>query len=121
MQEVRPKIGNLVKRPTLRVISNELGSAEEPVRLSASEREYFQQLHTLIDQVFTHAAQEYNFTWAELAREAGLNYDTVAKLGNRLTKWPRYATVFKLARAVGWSLSLVQSGKSTSVSMRKTA
>lgn len=92
----RPKMG----KPKLRVI----GESESPSQLSPSERDYFTQLHKLIDDIFARAADEFEWTWSQLASHANLGYGTVDKLGNRHTKFPRFQTVFKLAEAVGWKL-----------------
>jgi len=72
--------------------------------LSVSERQYFRDLHKIIDEVFAEAAASYDWTWSQLALNAGLAYQTVANLGDRATKWPRFLTIYRLAKAVGWEL-----------------
>jgi AraC-like DNA-binding protein len=68
--------------------------------------EYFRALHRLIDQIFSEAADHFEWTWAKLASHANLSYPTVVNLGERQTKYPRFQTVYKLAHAVGWKLVL---------------
>lgn len=74
--------------------------------LSVSERQYFRDLHKIIDEVFAEAANSFDWTWSQLAVNAGLSYQTVANLGDRATKWPRFLTIYRLAKAVGWELVL---------------
>ena len=81
--------------------------------ITAEDIEYFIHLHRIVDQVYQEAADTYKWTWSDLAREAGLANSTVESLGNRCTKWPRFMTVYKLCRAVGWELVLQTSKKAT--------
>lgn len=74
-------------------------------KLTPEERIYFRELHKLIDDIFTEAAEKFDWTWNQLAEQAGVSYYTVVNLGERVTRYPRYHTVHRLARAVGWSLT----------------
>ena len=67
---------------------------------------YEKYLEKLTDELFDKASDYY--TWAEFAKAAGLCYSTVYNLGTRKTRYPQLRTVFKLAKAVGYDLSLVQ-------------
>lgn len=83
---------------------------EKPIgELSASERQYFRDLHKIIDDVFAEAAASFDWTWSQLAVNSGLSYQTVANLGDRQTKWPRFLTIYRLAKAVGWEIVLKES------------
>lgn len=107
-----PKMGAL----NFRVIRSNL--KESFPKLTQEEKDYFSCLHRLVDEIYKEAAsKKRNMTWNQLAVEAGLSYVTVANLGDGLTKFPRFATVWKLAKAVGWELSL--SRKSTVVVKKK--
>lgn len=70
------------------------------------EKEYLYQLHLLLDAIFDHAATIKKWTWEELAMNANLCYSTVDALGNRKTRYPRFCTVYKLAKAINWELAL---------------
>ena len=60
---------------------------------------YEKYLNKCVDELFSHASKEY--TWRELAKQAGLSYTTVYRLGTYKTKLPQLRTVFKLCKAVG--------------------
>ena len=96
------KSGKMTPRPKFRVVSDNAN----PPELTSTERAYYRQLHRIIDDIYTRAANEYNMTWGQLASNAGLAYQTVAKLGDRETKYPRHMTIYKLATAVNMELEL---------------
>ena len=105
----KPKSGKMTPRPKFRVVSDE--DLKKPPELTPSERAYYRQLHRIIDDIYTRAANEYDMTWSQLAAAADLSYMTVAKLGDRETKFPRHMTIFKLAQAVGMALELQEPPK----------
>lgn len=72
------------------------------------EREYQAKLDLLIDDIFELASDNRGWSWVSLAEESCMSYNTVYRLGMRLTKWPRLQTIYKLAAAVGMDLNLVQ-------------
>jgi hypothetical protein len=85
---------------------------KKPVNeLSPIERQYYRDLHRIIDDVFAAAAESFDWSWVQLASNAGLAYQTVACLGNRQTKWPRFLTIYRLAKAVGWEIVLKEEEK----------
>lgn len=94
-----PKMG----KPRLKVVFSD--DAKSP-NLPPSERDYFTQLHRIIDKIYEMAANDFKWTWAQLATHSNLSYPTVCNLGDRQTKFPRYQTVHKLAHAVGMKLTL---------------
>ena len=102
-------------KPVLRVVTNKASSN--------AERLYFQELHKIIDKVFAEAFDACGWTWSQLAFNAGLGYETVANLGDRQTRWPRFSTIWRLCKAVGWDLSIQQPAKSKqkTLVLRKTA
>lgn len=67
---------------------------------------YEQFLVDLTDQIFDEAAK--TMEWKELAKEAGLCLSTVYNLGTYTTKYPRLQTIYKLGRAVGMDVLLIQ-------------
>lgn len=73
--------------------------------LSLREREYFEALNRILDQLFEDALAR-DWGWSELARRAGLSTATVYRLGNRETRFPRFSTVWMVSRAVGGVLEL---------------
>jgi len=105
-----PKMG---KPPNLRLVGfpDESGNRQKPSEFSPAERHYFRELHRLVDKIYDEAA-DYEWTWNQLAEEAGLAYQTVANLGDRNTKWPRFSTVWRLAKAVGFDLIIKSTPKS---------
>mgnify|MGYP003137845578 CR=1 FL=1 len=64
------------------------------------ERHYKAVLNELTDEIFERAAKR-QMTWIQLAEAANLCYGTVAKLGNRVTRFPHFRSVVKLGAAVG--------------------
>ena len=74
--------------------------------LSPVERKYFSDLHKVIDEIFAEAESKNDWDWGALAAAAGLARQTVDRLGDRETKYPRFLTVYRLAYAVGWELVL---------------
>lgn len=97
-QRRKPKMG----KPTFRIVPADDGP--KAPEFAPQERDYFASLHQMIDLIFEEAANSYQYTWSQLASHADLSYHTVEKLGDRVTKYPRFQTVFKLAKAVGWTL-----------------
>lgn len=97
-------------KPTLRLV----GTEKAPPEFGPDDRKYFRELHLIIDKIFAEAANSFDWTWAQLASHANLAYQTVANLGERITIYPRYQTIYKLAEAIGWQLSV-----STAKSQRK--
>jgi len=69
-----------------------------------SQDEYERKLDKIIDDIFEEAYKYW--TWGELAKEAGLAYGTVSRLGDRITRLPRFQTILKLAHSVGWDLEI---------------
>ena len=111
MSNSNPKIG----KPTtkLRVIGVTVdGKATKKIgELSPIERKYFADLHKIIDDVFAEAQSSNDWNWSQLAQHAGLAYQTVANLGDRATKYPRFLTIYRLAKAVGWELVMQEPKK----------
>jgi hypothetical protein len=106
-QKDRPRMG----KPKLRVVQ---GGGEAPP--TPADVAYFKDLHKIVDRVFAEAANSYEWTWSQLAFHAGLGYSTVANLGDRQTRWPRFSTIWRLCKAVGWDLSI----RTESKNQRKT-
>ncbi len=78
-------------------------SLPKPQTIDKTERDYFRDLHKLVDLIYDEAAA-LEWTWGRLADEAGICYATADNLGVRRTKRPQFRTVYKLAAAVGYAL-----------------
>lgn len=60
-----------------------------------TERTYKQRLKELVDDIYLH----WEGSWWGFAKEAGLSYTTVCRLGRYDTKRPHLRTILKLAEA----------------------
>lgn len=122
-QREQPRIG----KPKLRVVGLDslkvlLGvHKKKPSEFTPTELQYFRDLHKIIDDIFTEAANSFQWTWAQLSAHAGLSPQTVSSLGERITRYPRFMTVYKLAQAVGWDLIAKESKKKASTPALKIA
>jgi len=72
------------------------------------EREYTAKLESFVDDIYEIAHDVWDYSWAELAEQAGCSYTTVWRLGMRVTRWPRLQTIYKLAQAVGMDIGLLR-------------
>jgi hypothetical protein len=70
------------------------------------EAKYETFLDDLIDEIFEEAAKEW--TWSEFAKEAGVAYTTVCRLGERITRFPELRTIYLMAGAVGMDVKLIK-------------
>jgi transcriptional regulator with XRE-family HTH domain len=77
----------------------------EGLRATAEYR-YLKVLEAWTDLVFVKATYENDWSWRELARRAGVSYPTVYRLGMYETVYPRFHTLWKIARAVGVDISI---------------
>lgn len=107
-----PKMG----KPKLRIVG---GNSPRKPDFPPDERDYFVQLHKLIDRIYQVAADRFEWTWNQLAAHANLGYTTVSNLGERYTKYPRYLTVHKLAIAVGFELAIQENNRNKRTSSAK--
>lgn len=62
----------------------------------------------IFENAFDPSLDDAYGTVDELARAAGLSWQTVHRLYHGETKSPRFETVYRLAEAVGFRLDLVQ-------------
>jgi hypothetical protein len=104
------------RKPKLRLVGQ-----KKPDRLQTIDKQYFAVLHALVDSVFELACDKFDWSWEQFAEQAQLSPSTVYKLGNRVTQYPRYFTVFKLARAVGMDLKLAELPRRRSTASLKLA
>lgn len=65
---------------------------------------YERKLNELVDDIFIMFPKE--MTLATIAAKAKLAISTVWKLENRITRLPRFKTVYSLARAAGMEITL---------------
>lgn len=70
-----------------------------------SKKEWARKLNEYVNRIYNEANRQ-DLSWSELAQKAGLADSTVYNLGNVVTQEPRFSTIVKLARAVGWELTL---------------
>ena len=68
-------------------------------------RAYIRHLNEFIDAVFDRNYAHYNRSDRELAAAADLNVNTVIRIASKQTRLPRHLTIWKLATAVGMTLS----------------
>jgi len=78
------------------------------IRLNSRDRDYTTTLNKIVDQIYNMAGER-SWSWLVLADKASLAISTVYRLGEKITKLPRFKTVFLLSRAVGAHLELVSS------------
>ena len=76
-------------------------------RLRINEDAYDRDLERAVDILYEKVAYEKDWDWKELAKEAHLSYATVLRLGNRITKLPRWQTLWKLATALDMETAFV--------------
>lgn len=79
---------------------------KQPVRFIKEDELYRKRLNRLLDEIYEIATEAMDWTWARLAREAHLSDNTVYRLGNRITRFPVYRTVWKLAHAIGMEVHI---------------
>jgi DNA-binding phage protein len=108
-------------KPKPKVQRKAIWSRQKDRGWSQLEREYFKALDHALDEIYQHACDVLKWTWGQLASEADLSDTTVVNLGERITKWPRFYTVFKLAKAVGFKLALKGTGGRKTVVLRKAS
>lgn len=88
-----------------------------PAKIIKADHFYYQQLDKILDKLFSIAVHE-EFSWVDLANSSGLSYQTIVRLGERITKRPQYRTVLLLAKTVGRTVALKQSRGITKVALR---
>jgi len=69
--------------------------------------EYARTLNEIVDKIYDTAA-ELEMTDVELGEKAKLCPATIYRLAHRITKEPRFSTVWKLCKAVGLTLTVAQ-------------
>lgn len=69
---------------------------------------YLPSLDALVDVLFQEAYDRH-WTWVEIAKQSGLSYSTVKKLGMRETNYPQHRTVELLAYALGGTVTFTKS------------
>jgi len=74
------------------------------------DRVYLPSIKELVDVLYQEAFDRH-WTWSEFARQSGLSYGTVVKLGTYETKYPQYRTVQLLAIALGGKVTFQQGTK----------
>lgn len=95
-------------KPKFRIVHKD--SKKEVQVLTTEERAYFRSLHKMVDEIYQEAHAK-NWTWNQLAERAKLDKTTVVRLGLRVTKLPRFFTIHKLAKAVGWNIITTEAKK----------
>ena len=77
-------------------------------RKRVAEKDYLDALHLCIDGLFEVAAKQYGLDWNALAEKSGVSRATVHNLGNRVTRFPEFRSVYLIAKAVNRSEDLVR-------------
>jgi len=73
-------------------------------------KDFDNELDEIVDFLFDAAVDLCDYSWYDIAQNSGLSYTTVQRLGDRITRQPRFSTIWKIARCVGYSFSY-SSGK----------
>lgn len=81
-------------------------------------KDYFVTLYALVDRVYAEAD---NYTVSDLAQASGLAWDTVNNLVRRKTRFPRFLTIYRLAKAMGMGVSLRKVQKVKKLQIAKVA
>ena len=76
-------------------------------------------LSRLIDEIF-EVAYARDWSWADLARFAGVNYVTVWSLGEKITRFPHLLTIWKLSKALQINITFEAKRPSTVKDKRRT-
>ena len=69
---------------------------------------YEKALEAATDVIFTYATFTLDWSWRDLAIKSDVNYSTVRRLGERITRYPQWRTFWKLARACGLEMQFVE-------------
>ncbi len=77
-------------------------------------------LDRLIDHLF-ELAYDRDWSWADLARFAGVNYVTVWSLGEKITRFPHMLTIWKMSKALQANITFVEKRPSVVKDKRRTA
>ena len=72
------------------------------------EADYVRALEAATDMIFEYATHQLDWSWQDLASEAQVNYSTVRRLGERITRFPQWRTFWKLAKACGLEMQFVE-------------
>lgn len=95
-------------RTTLRIFGiNGAKVKQQRVSIHQEDEAYYTTLNQIIDFLFEQAALS-GWTWHQFAHQAGLSYQTVQRLGYRITKYPHFRTIFALSRALGIRLEFAK-------------
>lgn len=70
-------------------------------------RKDFRELDKLLDEIYT-ACDDLGWSWTVFAEKANIAISTVYNIGMYRTRYPHASTVFQLAKAVGFKVTLVR-------------
>jgi len=62
-------------------------------------------LRDLVDELYEDAAGR-EWSWKEFAGHSRLSYSTIFRLGMRITRFPRFDTIFKIATALDRAIEI---------------
>lgn len=68
---------------------------------------YWLKLNDTLDLIYDEASNQ-GFSFPSLAEASGLSISTIHRLNDRLTEYPRFHTVYRLATAVGIEVTFVR-------------
>jgi hypothetical protein len=83
-----------------------------------TQSRYEAALEKAVDVIFEYATYQLDWDWHDLAAEANLCYETVRRLGERITVYPRWQTFWKLAAACGLQMQFIDLKNKRPVTMR---
>jgi hypothetical protein len=70
------------------------------------QRRYLDDLHKFIDELFEEAAVQKGWSLERWANLAGCSPGTVSRLRWKITVYPRFHTIWKLAKPLGYQVML---------------
>ncbi len=107
-------------KPKMRIVGGNAKRRDQQKRkpVDTDERNYFAALHRFVDEIFVAADEEFDMDWHQLASAAKLSYQTVWNIGERMTWYPRFQTIYKLAKAVGREIRFSDLKKPKTAKMR---
>lgn len=70
--------------------------------------DYIEALDAIIDDLFSAATYNCDWTWNQFAVKSGLAYSTICRLGERKTRLPQLRTICRMATAVGMDVRVIK-------------
>lgn len=75
------------------------------LKTDSTEKAYYKYLDNLLDQFYDESFER-GWTWKDLASNSNLSYGTIFAIGHHYVRYPRLFTIYKIAKALGYELSV---------------